>query len=255
MLREGRTRNHGPGQEGAEHQEPLDRDGLKVGIDPRHREPVTHPGQMGRDQDAGVLELEDAVAGEDDGQGEEEQPGELEERAQRQSHAGRPDEHGDGRQDRQSHDEADGQAEESGPGLPLAAEQGLVHQRGLGSLAIDGQERRDGQSAPTAPFQPAPGLVLEEVHPPLGFRLRDQPVTDVEQHTRGDEHHQPLEDLARPALHRGDQEVQGRGGRQAGDDGHRHAPPDRTQGSRRAWVSSRLGPCWRSSSCPRAWPW
>ena len=44
-----------------------------------------------------------------------------------------------------------------------------------------------------------PGLFLEEVHPPLGFELRDQPVAHIEEDARGDEHHHALEDLAHRA--------------------------------------------------------
>ena len=157
-IAEGAARDHDPRQQGAGHQQPLDRDDLDVGIEPGQREPAAQPGQGGRQQDAGVLELEDGVAGEDDGQGEEEQPGELEERAERQPDAGGPHQHGDTRQDHQAQDQAGGQAQQAGRGRPLAAQQRLVHQRGLGPLAIDGQERRDRQRRPAAPFQAAPGL-------------------------------------------------------------------------------------------------
>ena len=80
--------------------------------------------------------------------------------------------------------QAGGQAEESRTRSPFAAQEGLIHQRGLGPLAIDGQERRQRQRALPAELQTAASLLLEEVHPSLGLESRDQPVADVEQHGR-----------------------------------------------------------------------
>ncbi len=103
---------------------------------------------------------------------------------------------GDHGQEDEAEGQAGGQAEESGLRSSLAPQQGLVHQRGLGPFAIDSQKRRQSQRSLPAQLQAVAGLFLEEVHPPLGLELGDQPVADVEEHARGRQHHHALEDLA-----------------------------------------------------------
>ena len=65
--------NDNPRQNRTGQQHALHRDDLKVGIESHPGQPATHPGEVGRQQDAGILQFEDPVAGKHDRKGEEEQ--------------------------------------------------------------------------------------------------------------------------------------------------------------------------------------
>ncbi len=55
------------------------------------------------------------------------------------------------------------------PSLPRRS---LIQKRRLGPFPVDGQKRRQAQGALPAQFEPAAGLSLEEVHPPLCLGVR-----------------------------------------------------------------------------------
>ena len=81
---------------------------------------------------------------------------------QRQGHGGGADEHGDRGQEQHAEAQARGDAEQAGTRAALAAQERLVHERGLGSFAIDGQEGRQSEGPLPAQFQAAAACCLRK---------------------------------------------------------------------------------------------